>query len=103
VTVRPQWEEILRVVATRTSAIGDEKGNVTRMNPCYPGSAVGSGALRGSAVSDELEGMLAAQLIAAHKAVMECYRRAMLAAQTFEGTYCKGAKGLQHLPLTLRP
>ena len=29
--------------------------------------------------------MLAAQLIAAHNASMECYRRAMLAEQTFEG------------------
>ena len=28
---------------------------------------------------------MAAQLIAAHSAAMECYRRAMLAAQTFEG------------------
>jgi hypothetical protein len=29
--------------------------------------------------------MIAAQLIAAHNAAMECYRRAMLAEQTFEG------------------
>src|ERR687887_1087934 len=29
--------------------------------------------------------MLAAQLIAAHNAAMECYRRAMLREQTFEG------------------
>jgi hypothetical protein len=34
---------------------------------------------------DELEGMMAAQLIAAHNAAMECYRRAMLGEQTFEG------------------
>src|SRR5262245_25134487 len=34
---------------------------------------------------DELEGMIAAQLIAAHNAAMECYRRAMLGEQTFEG------------------
>jgi hypothetical protein len=34
---------------------------------------------------DELEGMMAAQLIAAHNAAMECYRRAMIAEQTFEG------------------
>jgi hypothetical protein len=27
---------------------------------------------------DELEGMMAAQLIAAHNAAMECYRRAMI-------------------------
>jgi hypothetical protein len=34
---------------------------------------------------DELEGMMAAQLIAAHNAAMECYRRAMLPEQTFQG------------------
>src|ERR1700693_2483631 len=34
---------------------------------------------------DELEGMIAAQLLAAHYAAMECYRRAMLGEQTFEG------------------
>src|SRR5208282_5363205 len=34
---------------------------------------------------DELEGMIAVQLIAAHNAAMECYRRAMLGEQTFEG------------------
>jgi hypothetical protein len=34
---------------------------------------------------DELEGMMAAQLIAAHNAAMECYRRAMLPEQTAEG------------------
>jgi hypothetical protein len=34
---------------------------------------------------DELEGMIAAQLIAGHNAAMECYRRAMHPNQTFEG------------------
>jgi hypothetical protein len=34
---------------------------------------------------DELEGMIAAQLIACHGASMECYRRAMIGDQTFEG------------------
>src|SRR5262245_33714707 len=34
---------------------------------------------------DELEGMLAAQLVACHNASMECYRRAMISDQTFEG------------------
>jgi hypothetical protein len=41
-------------------------------------------ALIGVGPKDELEGM-AAQLIAAHNAAMECYRRAMLNEQTFEG------------------
>jgi hypothetical protein len=42
-------------------------------------------ALIGIAPKDELEGMMAAQLVAAHNAAMECYRRAMIAEQTFEG------------------
>lgn len=42
-------------------------------------------ALLGIAPKDELEGMMAAQLIAAHNAAMECFRRAMLGEQTFEG------------------
>jgi hypothetical protein len=42
-------------------------------------------AMVGIAPKDELEGMMAAQLIAAHNAAMECYRRAMLEGQTLEG------------------
>ena len=42
-------------------------------------------ALVGINPQDELEGMMAAQLIAAHNAAMECYRRAMISEQTFEG------------------
>jgi hypothetical protein len=42
-------------------------------------------ALVGIKPGDELEGMIAAQLIAAHNAAMECYRRAMIGEQTFEG------------------
>jgi hypothetical protein len=42
-------------------------------------------ALVGIGPRDELEGMMAAQLIAAHNAAMECYRRAMIGEQTFEG------------------
>ena len=42
-------------------------------------------ALVGIEPQDELEGMMAAQLIAAHNAAMECYRRAMIGEQTFEG------------------
>jgi hypothetical protein len=41
--------------------------------------------LVGIAPEDELEGMMAAQLIAAHSAAMECYRRAMIGEQSFEG------------------
>jgi hypothetical protein len=42
-------------------------------------------ALAGIAPKDELEGMMAAQLIAAHNAAMECYRQAMFGEQTFAG------------------
>jgi hypothetical protein len=42
-------------------------------------------AMAGIAPKDELEGMLAAQMVAAHNGAMECHRRAMLAEQTFEG------------------
>src|SRR5215471_15491286 len=42
-------------------------------------------ALIGIGPKDELEGMMAAQLIAAHNAAMECYRRGMISEQTFEG------------------
>lgn len=42
-------------------------------------------ALAGIAPKDELESMMAAQLLAAHNAAMECYRRAMIGEQTFEG------------------
>ena len=36
-------------------------------------------------VLDEIEGMIASQLLAAHNATMECYRRAMIPEQSFEG------------------
>ena len=41
--------------------------------------------IAGVSPKDELEGMLAAQLLATHNAALECYRRAMLPEQTFEG------------------
>lgn len=34
---------------------------------------------------DEAEAMLAVQMVASHSSAMECYRRAMLVGQTFEG------------------
>jgi len=47
--------------------------------------AATTAAMIGIRPKDELEGMMAAQLIAAHNAAMECYRRAMIGEQTFEG------------------
>lgn len=42
-------------------------------------------AMGGVQPRDEVEGMLAAQLVATHSAAMECYRRAMIEEQSFEG------------------
>src|ERR1700716_1077150 len=42
-------------------------------------------AMMGMKPRDALEGMLIGQLIASHNAAMECYRRAMIGDQTFEG------------------
>ena len=42
-------------------------------------------ALKEIAPRDELEGMLAGQMVATHNAAMECLRRAMKEGQTFEG------------------
>jgi hypothetical protein len=42
-------------------------------------------ALTGIAPRDECEGMIAAQLVACHHASMECYRRAMIRDQPFDG------------------
>src|SRR5262249_12572496 len=39
--------------------------------------------MMGIAPRDEIEGMLAAQMVATHNAAMECFRRAMLDNQTF--------------------
>ncbi|MGI9501180.1 MAG: hypothetical protein ACR2P3_14175, partial [Geminicoccaceae bacterium] len=42
-------------------------------------------AMHGIAPRDETEAMLAAQMVATHQASMECYRRATLKEQTFDG------------------
>ena len=42
-------------------------------------------AMMGIAPRDQIEGMLAAQMVAAHNSSMECHRRAMLDNRTFEG------------------
>jgi hypothetical protein len=41
--------------------------------------------LQGIKPTNEIEGMLATQMVATHSAAMECLRRAMLQSQTFEG------------------
>jgi hypothetical protein len=42
-------------------------------------------AMMGVQPRDELEGMLAAQMVATHESAMDCFRRAELPGQTFEG------------------
>ena len=42
-------------------------------------------AMAGMKPQDEIEGMLCGQMIATHQAIMECYRRAAISGQTFEG------------------
>lgn len=42
-------------------------------------------AMRGINPKDEIEGMLAAQMVGLHNSAMECMRRAMIKDQTFEG------------------
>lgn len=55
-------------------------------------------ALIGIGPKDELEGMMAAQLIAAHNAAMECYRRAMIGEQTLRGQAREPRSGQQAVP-----
>jgi hypothetical protein len=49
------------------------------------GQMAALGALEGIAPRDPLEGMLAAQMVATHETAMDCFRRAQLPNQTFEG------------------
>ena len=42
-------------------------------------------ALAGIGPKDEVEGMLATQMVACHAAAMECFRRAMIKEQPFDG------------------
>jgi hypothetical protein len=57
--------------------IGDEDKNIQKV-------IASDVAMRGIAPKDELEGMLAAQMVATHNAAMECYRRAMIPEQSLE-------------------
>jgi hypothetical protein len=74
------WNNILANQAVQTLWLGNsDKETHDRQY----GAAVAG--LAGIGPRDELEGMLAAQLLASHNAAMECYRRAMIPEQTFEG------------------
>jgi hypothetical protein len=71
-----------RIALDTISALWVKNSDPETRNKQYQGALAG---LMGIAPKDELEGMLAAQLIASHHAAMECYRRAMIGEQTFEG------------------
>jgi hypothetical protein len=74
------WNNILadQTVKTLWLAYSDEETRSRKYSATVA-------ALIGIAPKDEIEGMIAAQLLAAHNAGMECYRRAMIGDQTFEG------------------
>lgn len=74
------WND--RVVNDTVEALWVKNSNESTRNQQYSAAIAG---LIGIAPKDELEGMMAAQLIAAHSATMECYRRAMLGQQSLEG------------------
>ena len=74
------WNNLLANQAAQALWLGHSDSD-TRDIQCRATVA----ALVGIEPKDDLEGMLAARLIAAHNAAMECYRRAMLGEQTFEG------------------
>jgi hypothetical protein len=74
------WNNVLanQVIKTLWLDKSDERARDRQFSAAMAG-------LTGIGPKDELEGMIAAQLIAAHSAVMECHRRAMIADQSFEG------------------
>ena len=74
------WNNVLANQAMQT--IWGKNSDQEERNNLYSAAIAG---LVGIGPRDELEGMLAAQLIACHNASMECYRRAMIGEQTFEG------------------
>jgi hypothetical protein len=74
------WNNILANQAVQTLWLANS-GKETRDRQY--GATVA--ALVGIGPKEEIEAMIAAQLLAAHNAAMECYRRAMIAEQTFEG------------------
>ncbi|WP_424360135.1 hypothetical protein [Methylocystis parvus] len=74
------WNNVLinQIAKAQWTNYADEGFRQQLIQGCFEGlAAIGP--------KDELEGMIAVQLIAAHSATMECFRRAMLQEQTFEG------------------
>jgi hypothetical protein len=74
------WNNVIANQAMQT--IWGKNSDQEERNNLYSAAIAG---LVGIGPKDELEGMLAAQLVACHNASMECYRRAMIGEQSFEG------------------
>ncbi len=74
------WNNVLVNQVTRSLWVNnsDEQSHEKQLNAAIA-------ALACSEPKSELESMVIAQLIASHNAAMECYRRAMIGEQTFEG------------------
>lgn len=77
-----QWNAILgaQVVQSLWTKHSDETTRSIQIDAAVA-------ALEEVAPRDVLEGMMVAQMIAAHNAAMECCRRAMIGDQTFEGRH----------------
>jgi hypothetical protein len=74
------WNSILANQTIQTLWVANSDPDVRAVQ-----YAATTAALVGIGPQDELEGMMAAQLVAAHNAAMECYRRAMIGEQTPDG------------------
>lgn len=73
------WNNVLANQTVQALWLTDEPERSNRQRSATIATLVGIGP------RDELEGVMAAQLVAAHNSAMECYRRAMIPEQSFEG------------------
>ena len=77
-------EELNRHLVSQVWASLSCPAGMTRSTQLEAGKAA-LAALEGIAPQDELEGQLAAQMVATHNAAMECLRSAMIEGQTIDG------------------
>jgi hypothetical protein len=74
------WNNL--IVGQAVQSLWTKNSDADERNRQYEGTI---SALIAISPQDEIEGMIATQLIAAHNAAMESYRRAMIGEQTLEG------------------
>ena len=74
------WNNL--IVGQAVQTLWTKNSDADERNRQYEGTI---SALIAISPQDEIEGMIATQLIAAHNAAMESYRRAMIGEQTLEG------------------